>query len=571
MNTPVYVRHFCLCSYGIEVFSLIQTFYKLASSRLVEFFSRESESAWRPILVMATLSGIANGILLAVINASAGTTSQLSLNLRFLAIFLLAFFLFYYTKKTAMTRSTIIVEQVLRSVRVRIADKIRSSSLSGYEGIGRELIFSRITQESTTISQSAPILINACQSAIMLVFVGIYILYLSQAALLISVVSIMGGMMMYLAHHQQVSRELRETDRKEREFLASLDQMMQGFKEMKLNRRKSDDLFAHFKDIASESERLRIRTGTLYVTDFMFSQVAFYLLLACLIFLLPRFSDTSTATIIQLTASILFIMGPLETFISAIPFFAKADVAAANLQELENRLDAAHDMAAPEKTLKEPAAFSVISFEDVMFRYTDPDGRQLFSVGPINEEVRQGEILFVVGGNGSGKSTFLKLLTGLYAPRSGTIRVDGRPLEPEDTASYRERFSIVFTDFHLFGRLYGLEQIDTERVHRLLREMDLDQKTAFVDGAFSNVNLSTGQRKRLAIIAALLDDRSIFVFDEVAADQDPAFRKYFYETFLATLKHSGNTVVAVSHDDRYFHVADRILRMDYGKVIKEGV
>jgi len=519
---------------------------------------------------MSVLSGIANGLLLAVINASAGTTSHLYLNIRYLVIFLLAFVLFYYTKKQAMTQSTIIVEQVLRKVRVRITDKIRSSSLLAFEGIGREVIYNRITQETTTISQAAPVLINACQAAIMLLFAAIYIFYLSGAALLISVVSIGAGMIMYLAHHRQVSQELRQADLKEREFLALLSQVMDGFKEIKLNHHKSDDLFAHFSGIADESEHLRVRTGILYVKDFMFSQVAFYLLLACLIFLMPQFSQTSAVTVIKLTASILFIIGPLETFISSIPFFAKANVAAVNLQELECRLDAAHDIPSSETAVEVSPLFSAITIEDVMFSYTDAEGRQLFSVGPVREEVRQGEVLFVVGGNGSGKSTFLKLLTGLYEPRSGTIMIDDITLDRNSMASYRELFSIVFTDFHLFERLYGIDVIDTARVNDLICEMELDKKTSFSNGRFTNINLSTGQRKRLALIAALMDDKPVCVFDEVAADQDPIFRKYFYETFLAKLKRQGKTVVAVSHDDRYFHVADRIIRMDYGKVIREG-
>lgn len=548
----------------------IQAFRYLTTSTLIEFFIRETESPWRSILFMATISGIANGILLAVINASAGTTSPLFLDLRYLAIFMLAFALFYYTKKQSMTQSKVIVEQVLRAVRVRITDKIRSTSLIEFEGIGREVVYNRLTQETTTISQAAPVLINACQAAIMLVFAGAYILLLSEAALWISALFITGGMIMYLAHRKQVAEELRAADRKEREFLVMLNQVMEGFKEIKLNRRKSDDLYAHFNVIADESERLRIRTGILYVTDFMFSQVAFYLLLACLIFLMPQFSQTSASTAVKLTASILFIMRPLETLISSIPFFAKANLAALNLRELEVRLDASHDILSPETAVKLPESFSAITFEDVMFSYTDRDWRQLFSVGPINEEIRQGEVLFVVGGNGSGKSTFLKLLTGLYVPRSGSIRINGIVLDRDSIASYREQFAIVFSDFFLFERLYGIEDIDTQRVHALIREMDLQKKTSFAEGSFTNVNLSTGQRKRLALIAALMDDKRICVFDEVAADQDPVFRKYFYETFLAKLKNEGKTIIAVSHDDRYFHVADRVIRMDYGKVIREG-
>lgn len=549
----------------------LQSLRNLTTSTLLEFFKRESESPWQSIIIMAALSGIANGLMLAVINASAGTTSQIFVNLRYLFIFLLSFLLFYYTKKQAMISSTIIVEQVLRVVRVRVAEKIRSSSLLAFEGIGREIVYNRITQESTTISQSAPILINAAQSAIMLVFAAIYVLYLSDQALLISVVFIAGGMMMYLAHSQQVTEELRTAERKEREFLASLNEIMEGFKEIKLNQRKGNGLFSKFRRVTDESEKLRVKIGTLFVTDFMFSQVAFYLLLACLIFMLPRFTHTSTNTIIKLTASILFIMGPLESLISAIPFYAKANVAAGNLQQLENLLDTACDITKPEMVIDVPVDFSKIKLDDVMFSYTDKDERQLFSIGPIVEEIRQGEILFVVGGNGSGKSTFLKLITGLYSPKSGCIMIDDIIVDNYSLTSYRELFSIVFADFHLFDQLYGVDNLDIGKINQLLHEMDLDKKTLFVDNAFTNLNLSTGQRKRLAIIVAMMDDRPIYVFDEVAADQDPVFRKYFYETFLTNLKNAGKTVIAVSHDDRYFHVADRVIKMDYGKVILEGV
>jgi len=546
----------------------VRAIQQLTASTLIKFFKRESESPWRNILILTTLSGLANGLLLAVINASAGTTTHLFLNLRYMVIYILGFALFYTTKKQSMTQSTIVVEQVMRAVRVRMTDKIRSTSLLELESIDREMIYNRLTQETTTISQTAPVLINACQAAVMLVFAGIYILYLSEVALVVTAFSIICGMIMYLAHHKQVSGELREADRREREFLAMLNHFLEGFKEIKLNRRKSDDLFSHFQIIADESERLKIRTGTLFVTDFMFSQVAFYLLLACLIFLMPRFIDTSMATIIKLTASILFIIGPLEIFISSIPFFTKANVAAMNLQVLEGRLDEAMDTAG-DAAFQLPPSFEMIRFEDLMFSYRDDEGRQLFSVGPINEVVSRGEVLFIVGGNGSGKSTFLKLLTGLYAHHSGRILIDDVILDRDSLGSYRELFSTVFGDFHLFDRLYGMTDIDPERVSSLLKEMDLDKKTSFSEGSFTNINLSTGQRKRLALIAALLEDKPIYAFDEVAADQDPMFRKYFYETFLQKLKNQGKTIIVVTHDDRYFHVADRVIRMDYGKATRE--
>lgn len=194
----------------------------------------------------------------------------------------------------------------------------------------------------------------------------------------------------------------------------------------------------------------------------------------------------------------------------------------------------------------------------------DKDGFTLFEVGPLDLNIRQGEVLFIVGGNGSGKSTLLKLLTGLYPPSGGSMTLDGATIGPETYQTYRELFSAIFADFHLFRKLYGLESPDEQKIRELLREMELTRKTRYADRRFSDIDLSSGQRKRLAYIAALLEDKPIYVFDEWAADQDPIFRKYFYNNLIGDLRTMGKTVIAVSHDDRYFNRADRVLKMEEG-------
>jgi putative ATP-binding cassette transporter len=153
-------------------------------------------------------------------------------------------------------------------------------------------------------------------------------------------------------------------------------------------------------------------------------------------------------------------------------------------------------------------------------------------------------------------------------PAEGAIRVDDMEIGAANIQSYRNLFSAIFSDFHLFDKLHGLRDAAPEQVNDLLRLMDISHKTSFADGRFSNIHLSTGQRKRLALVVSYLEDKPVSVFDEVAADQDPEFRRYFYETLLPEMKSSGKTVVVVSHDDRYFHIADRVLRMDYGKLVE---
>lgn len=183
-------------------------------------------------------------------------------------------------------------------------------------------------------------------------------------------------------------------------------------------------------------------------------------------------------------------------------------------------------------------------------------------------QIRRGETIFIVGGNGSGKTTLLKLLTGLYQPHSGAILVDRELLTRRNAQNYRELFSTVFSQFHLFDRLYGLEGVDPERVKAVLDEMQLSGKTRFEGGRFTDLNLSTGQRKRLALAVTLLEDKQILVFDEWAADQDPHFRKYFYEVVLKRLRDQGKTVIAVTHDERFWQQADRIVKMEYGSIVE---
>jgi putative ATP-binding cassette transporter len=247
---------------------------------------------------------------------------------------------------------------------------------------------------------------------------------------------------------------------------------------------------------------------------------------------------------------------------------SQVNVTVDNLQRLETTLDEglANSTASEAALLVDLSSFKTIRFDGICFTYRDPDGNSTFQVGPIDGEVRRGEILLLVGGNGSGKTTFLKLFAALYRPAQGAIRVDDEEIGPANVQSYRNLFSAIFSDFHLFDKLHGLRDAVPERINELLRLMEISHKTAYEGGRFTNIHLSTGQRKRLALVVSYLEDKSVYIFDEVAADQDPQFRRYFYETMLAELKRAGKTIVVVSHDDRYFHVADRVLQMDYGKL-----
>ena len=186
---------------------------------------------------------------------------------------------------------------------------------------------------------------------------------------------------------------------------------------------------------------------------------------------------------------------------------------------------------------------------------------------PVDLTIRKGELIFITGGNGSGKSTLIKILAGLTYPTSGSMRVNHREIGPETYDEYRNLISIIFGDFHLFKRLYGVDLGDGEKARRLMEHMEIQEKTQLISDEFSTVQLSTGQRKRLALVVSLLEERSIYILDEWAADQDPQFRRKFYRELLPEMKRDGKTVIAVTHDDQYFDVADRCLHMVEGRLV----
>ena len=380
--------------------------------------------------------------------------------------------------------------------------------------------------------------------------------------------SIAAGSAKYFKDRADYERGLREASDQEDSLFDSLNGLLKGFKELRINKLKSDDVFQEFKSTTTRVLDVRTRVNILFSNNLIFIEMFFVLLLGAVAFVLPVIATSFSGSATKIVAAILFFFGPLINVVTLIPMLSQVNVAVDNLQRLEATLDEglAHSMEEAAAPLIDLSSFSTIRLEGVCFAYKDPDGNTTFQVGPIDGEIRRGEVLLLVGGNGSGKTTLLKLLTALYRPTQGAIKVDDLEIGPANVRSYRNLFSAIFSDFFLFEKLHGLSAADPERVNALLRLMQISDKTAFSEGRFTNINLSTGQRKRLALVVSYLEDKPVYVFDEVAADQDPEFRKYFYETLLPEMKSAGKTVVVVSHDDRYFRAGDRVLQMDYGKL-----
>jgi len=294
-----------------------------------------------------------------------------------------------------------------------------------------------------------------------------------------------------------------------------------------------------------------------------------YLLLAAVVFAVPTFSATKGGSITQVTTALMFVVGVCMGLVQTIPILLAANAAADKIDRLEARLRA---IAAADEvdTAQLPTRFEKIEMRNVVFSYLDKSSETVFRIGPVDFTLRSGEIVFISGGNGSGKSTFLKVLAGLYEPDSGDILLDGMRIDDSNRDAYRALMSAIFVDYHLFQRLYGIADPGPVEISRLLTLFRLSDKTRLKNGEFGTLDLSGGQRKRIALIVSLLEKRSILLLDEWTADQDPDFRRKFYDELLPELQRAGITVVVISHDDRHLEELDlpaRKLRMADGRFV----
>ncbi|MDX9882067.1 MAG: cyclic peptide export ABC transporter [Prolixibacteraceae bacterium] len=537
---------------------------------LLQFLQKESDKPLLKLALFTALSGLSSTGVIALVNIAAikGTTQTVSFS-HFL-MFLVVVGIFITTQKYILTEGVVLIEDILNKIRLRLSDKIRRADLLNIERIGNAKIYNRLTQELVFISQMSVYLITALQSAIMLIFIFGYIAFLNFVAAIILLVILLIGVMLFNKNNKKVYAKLDETNKAELDYFRSLTDILDGLKEIKLNRKKSNDLYASHNQISSVLKKLKVATGYLFSKNMVFSQAFIYIVLGAIVFVLPQLKPDFSKEIISTTTAMLFAIGPLSSLVSMIPQYEQLNLSVRNINLLEEELDQYMNLDEVQQPEGENRFlhFSKIELRGLRFQFRNGENSDAFAIGPLDLTINRGETIFLIGGNGSGKTTLLKALTLLYSKLdSGNIYVDNRLVDNTSYLEYRELYSAVFYDFHLFDKLYGLEQVDPARVNELLKLMQIEHKTEFRDNRFTRQNLSTGQRKRLALIVTLLEDKPIFIFDEWAADQDPQFKDYFYDVLLKKLKAEGKTVIAVSHDDRYFHVADRVIKMDYGNFV----
>jgi putative ATP-binding cassette transporter len=519
------------------------------------------------IAVMAgVLAGLCNSALLALINVVLSGGSLRTPDLIWSFIGLCALML---TGRVASETLLLEVSQeAAYDLRMKLSRRILAAPLRQLEELGAHRLLATLTDDILVISNAVIMFPVLCMQVAIVVGILAYLAWLSVVSLLWVLGFMVVGIITYRIPMLKGIRELNSA-REERDTMFShMRALTQGTKELKLHRRRREAFLSdHFGKSAQTVRRHNVFGMRFYIAANSWGQILFFVLIGLLIFFVPRVNSVSLQVLTGYTITLLYMMTPLQGILNSLPELGRAKVALQKVDQLGLSLAArATESEVPIET-EAPPAWQSIELAGVTHSYHMERESGNFTLGPISLTIRPGEQLFIIGGNGSGKTTLAKLLVGLYAPEAGEIRLNGQRITDENRDLYRHHFSVVFSDFYLFEKLLGIVKPELDRsAHDHLARLQLDHKVEVKGGILSTTELSHGQRKRLALLTAYLEDRPIYVFDEWAADQDPFFKETFYWQILNDLKAKGKTVIVISHDDKYFDIADRIIKLDCGKI-----
>ena len=464
-----------------------------------------------------------------------------------------------------------ISEDALFQMRLDMVQKIVHTRLRSLELVGKPKLFAALTRDLNQISEGLVMLPMVMINGLMLLGGVLYLGILSWKVLWGMLVATLVLVALFKLTMRRATGYYRAARDTEDQLFDHFQAVTDGNKELKLHRGRANQFFEKLLLPAiGEYRENRIRGSIALSVTITLSNIIFFLIIGFLVFLFPRVFDVPPHVVSGTVLVFVFLMSPLGRLLDVMPTLSRAGVALKKVASLELEQEApltGHD--GPERVL-DGSDWREIELRGVTHAYYNEREDEHFSLGPIDLTLRPGELTFLIGGNGSGKSTLAKVVTGLYEPESGSILCDGQEVTDANRKHYRQMFSAIFSDFYLFEHFLGLD--DPARLanaDRYLHELHIAHKVQIEGGRLSTTQLSSGQRKRLALLVSYLEDRPVYLFDEWASDQDPIFKQTFYQEILPDLKRRGKSVLAITHDDRFFHLADRIIKLESGRLLTE--
>lgn len=508
------------------------------------------------------ISGISSAGLIAIVNTSLNSNNPASWIQIFLGIATISI-------TTGIISRFVLIDLAQTSVynvRIQLSRLILTAPFQKLEQLGASKLLATLTDDVTSLSNSISIIPFLCIDLAIITSCLVYLAYLSSSVFVVTIVLITIALVLIQFMILQANQLFRGARAENDRLLQLFRSITDGIKELKLNwQRRQEFIDLDLKESAGISRDRNIRALQIFSVAATFGQLIFFAIMGILIFIMPKYIQLTPAMLSGYVLTLTYLMSPFANMLEQLPALLRASVAISKIESMGLILAEQIEIVNPPSI----ASPQVTSLELDNINHTYQGDEQNFHLGSIDLKFNTDRLIFIVGGNGSGKSTLAKLLTGLYIPEIGEIRLNGETIDNDNREWYRQHFSVVFGDFFLFDKLLGTgkdyAELDAE-AQGYLQLLQIEHKVQIKDGVLSTTNLSQGQRKRLALLTAYLEDRPIFLFDEWAADQDPVFRDIFYHQLLPDLKKRGKLVFAISHDDRYFHLADRVIKLDYGKV-----
>jgi putative ATP-binding cassette transporter len=534
--------------------------------KIIHFLMQHSRRFLVLAVVAGVVSGAANTGLLAIINATLnnqGATEKLALY--FVGLCLLV----PLSRIAAELLLAHLGQGALFELRMALSRQILGVPLRRLEELGPHRLLTALTDDIPTITNVVTVIPILCINIAVALSCLIYMGWLSWAMLLAVLLVIVLGIVSYQLPIAKSFQHMRLARREGDNLFNHFRALTEGIKELKIHgERRKAFLSDVLRTTAAQFRRHNISGLTIYTVAASWGQLLVFVVIGLLLFVLSGMIDVSGAILTGFTLALLYLMTPLQVIMNTLPNMGRAGVALRNVEELGLTLTPSSSEEDSPKLLSAGEPWAELELRGVTHSYKREGEDSLFVLGPIDLTFHPGELVFLTGGNGSGKTTLSKLILGLYKPEGGELRLNGETITDEMLDYYRQHFSVVFADFFLFDSFLGLnpDELDA-RARQYLIQLQLDHKVTVKDKTLSTTDLSQGQRKRLALLTAYLEDRPIYLFDEWAADQDPLFKEIFYYQLLPDLKARGKTVIAITHDDKYYHVGDRIIKLDDGKIV----
>jgi len=486
---------------------------------------------------------------------------------RLAGFFLLVCLLILVTRALAAIIMTRVSLDLATALRHRLAYRIVRSTYPKLEDLGQSKLMVTLTADVRVIVAGAEVVPQLLTNGVMLAGLLAFLSYIDTRVFIFVLEATAFGVVTFQLPVMLANRHFRRSRKLYDDVEKGLRGLVLGVKELQLDRRKRDGYFSKIlvpgdQDLLATDKRART---ILFVAN-SYGDLLFFFAIGTIAFVFVNYHSIAASDLIAVVMVLLYMTTPISIILNALPRLSMASV---SLRKIEEVLGELPENVEVERSLQ-PRPWNKVSFDKVTYKHRSSKSHESFVVGPLDFSVEKGQITFIVGGNGSGKSTLCKILSLHYPPESGQIRFGDHQVDEHSGDDLRQGIAMIVSDFHLFDRLlYAVDDDQLALINHYLKKFGIADKVSVNDGVFSTTELSDGQRKRLALVASFVDDKELYLLDEWAADQDPAFKKVFYTEILQDLKARGKAVVVVSHDDRYFDVADQIIIMEEGHIIEQ--